>query len=77
MKAALEASRVSSTVKTIFAERHKGTDRNRNGCKAGKTYGVSMGWGAHKAMTYFAMYSYNFCWPVWTLREHIGRRRYR
>ncbi len=25
-------------------------------------------WNVHNAMTYFTMYSYNFCWPVRTLR---------
>lgn len=27
-------------------------------------------------MTYFTMYSYNFSWPVRTLRKKIGPRRY-
>ena len=26
-------------------------------------------WHIHEAVTYFTMYSYNFCWPVRTLRE--------
>ena len=28
----------------------------------------------HKAVTYFTMYSYNFCWPVRTL-QRLGRQR--
>jgi hypothetical protein len=28
-------------------------------------------------MTYFTIYSYNFCWAVRTLREPIGEGRYR
>jgi hypothetical protein len=77
VKAALEASRVSGTVNTVFVERYNGTNRNRNGRKVRKTYGFSKDWDAHEAMTYFAMYSYNFCWPVRTLRQQVGRRRYR
>ena len=28
-------------------------------------------------MTYFIMYSYNFCWPVRTLREREGEGAWR
>jgi hypothetical protein len=66
---ALAASKVSAAVNTVFVERHNGTDRNRNGRKARKTYGFSKDWGMHEAVTYFTMYSYNFCWPVRTLRQ--------
>ena len=31
----------------------------------------------HQAITYFTMYSYNFCWAVRTLRKEVGHRRYR
>ena len=31
----------------------------------------------HEALTYLTMYSYNFCWPVRTLRQKVGPRRYR
>jgi hypothetical protein len=58
-------------------ERHNGTDRNRNARKVRKSYCFSKDWEVHEALTYFTMYSYNFCWPVRTLREKIGRRRYR
>ena len=34
-----------------------------------KTYCFSKDWQVHEAMTYFTMYSYNFCWPVRTLRK--------
>jgi hypothetical protein len=26
-------------------------------------------WEVHESMTYFTLYSYNFCWPVRTLQE--------
>ena len=67
--AALAASLVSRVVNTVFVERHNGTDRNRNGRKVRKTYCFSKDWEVHEAVTYFTMYSYNFCWPVRTLRE--------
>jgi IS1 family transposase len=67
--AAVAASRVSRKVNTAFVERHNGTDRNRNGRKARKSYCFSKDWQVHEAVTYFTMYSYNFCWPVRTLRQ--------
>jgi IS1 family transposase len=66
--AALALSKVSKKVNTSFVERHNGTDRNRNARKVRKTYCFSKDWEVHEAMTYFTMYSYNFCWPVRTLR---------
>jgi IS1 family transposase len=66
--AAIEASAVSKTINTAFVERHNGTDRNRNARKVRKSYCFSKDWDVHNAMTYFTMYSYNFCWPVRTLR---------
>jgi IS1 family transposase len=68
IKAAIEASSVSKTINTAFIERHNGTDRNRNARKVRKSYCFSKDWENHNAMTYFTMYSYNFCWPVRTLR---------
>jgi hypothetical protein len=68
IRAALEASPVSTTMNTAFVERHHGTDRNRNGRKGRKTACFSKDWQVHNAVTYFTMYSYNFCWPVRTLR---------
>jgi IS1 family transposase len=72
LTAALALSTVSERVNTVYVERHNGTDRNRNGRKARKTYCFSKDWEVHEAMTYFTMYSYNFCWPVRTLRVKNG-----
>jgi len=68
VQAALAESRVSSHINTAFVERQNGTDRHRNARKARKTYRFSKDRGVHDAMTYYTMYSYNFCWPVRTLR---------
>ncbi|MBY0460911.1 MAG: hypothetical protein K2V38_26625 [Gemmataceae bacterium] len=65
---ALASSRVSRSVNTCFVERHNGTDRNRCSRKARKSYGFSKDWGVHRAATTFSYFSYNFCWPVRTLR---------
>jgi IS1 family transposase len=67
--AALTASLVSKVVNTVYVERHNGTDRNRNSRKVRKSYAFSKDWEVHEAVTYFTVYSYNFCWPVRTLRE--------
>jgi IS1 transposase len=77
VQAALANSSVSASVNTVFIERHNGTDRNRNARKVRKTYCFSKDWEVHEAVTYFTMYSYNFCWPVRTLRQKIARKRYR
>jgi len=68
ISAALAASPVSTMINTAFVERHHGIDRNRNGRKIRKTLGFSKDWQLHNAVTYFTMSSYNFCWPVRTLR---------
>jgi len=68
LAAALSASRVSKAVNVSFLERQHLTDRHRNARKARKTYRFSKCWEAHEAATYFTLYSYNFCWPVRTLR---------
>ncbi len=68
LAAALEGSAVSGTVNTSFVERHNATDRHKNARKARKTYRFSKDAGVHDAMTFFTLYSYNFCWPVRTLR---------
>jgi IS1 family transposase len=65
---ALEASTASTAVNTAFVERQHGTDRHRNARKGRKTYRFSKDWEVHNAMTFFTLYSYNFCWPVRTLR---------
>jgi IS1 family transposase len=64
-------------VTTVFIERSNGTDRHRNSRKVRKTYRFSKDWGVHEAMTYFTLYSGNFCWSVRTLREEIAPKRYR
>lgn len=67
--AALARSGVGRRINTSFVERHNATDRHRNARKSRKTYRFSKDWRYHEAVTYFTMYSYNFCWPVRTLRE--------
>jgi IS1 family transposase len=64
-------------ISTSYLERHNATDRHRNARKVRKTYRFSKEFVMHEALTYFTMYSYNFCWPVRTLRKKIGPRRYR
>lgn len=64
-------------VNTVFVERSHGTDRHRNSRKGRKTYRFSKDWEVHRAMTYFTLYSGNFCWPVRTLQEEIAPKRYR
>jgi hypothetical protein len=51
-------------VNTALVERHNATDRNRNTRKARKTYCFSKDWWIHRALTFFTMYSDNFCWPI-------------
>jgi hypothetical protein len=74
---ALVASAVSDAVNTGFVERHNGTDRNRCSRKVRKTYGFSKDWDVHKAATEFGYFSYNFCWPVRTLRTRGDDGRWR
>jgi IS1 family transposase len=68
LSALLSRSRVSSTVNTSFVERNNGTDRRQNSRKVRKTCGFSKDWELHNAASYFIGFSYNFCWPVRTLR---------
>ena len=75
--AALAGSRVSRSINTSFIERQNATDRHHNARKSRKTYRFSKDWRFHEAATYFTMYSYNFCWPVRTLREPIGEGHWR
>jgi len=75
--AALKKSRVSKAINTALVERHNGTDRNRNARKVRKSYCFSKDWDVHQAMTYFTMYSYNFCWAVRTLREEVANGQWR
>lgn len=77
VEAALARSTASRRINTSFVERQNATDRHRNARKVRKTYTFSKDWSVHEAMTYFTIYSYNFCWAVRTLREPIGEGRWR
>jgi hypothetical protein len=68
----LRRSRASRTIDTSFVEQHHLTDRHHDARKSRKTYRFSKDRRMHEAMTYLTMYSYNFCWPVRTLRERDG-----
>ena len=70
--AALAGSGASRSINTSFLERQHLTDRHHNARKARKTYRFSKDWRFHEAATYFTLYSYNFCWPVRTMRAPIG-----
>jgi hypothetical protein len=72
----LSRSRVSQTINTSFVERNNGTDRVKNSRKVRKTYCFSKEWDLHNAASYFIGYSYNFCWPVRTLRIHNADGRW-
>jgi IS1 family transposase len=74
--AAVAVSLVSTAVNTVFVERENGTDRHRNARKVRKTSGFSKDWAVPEAVSYFTLYSYNFCWPVRTLREGSRRKGY-
>ncbi len=73
---AVAASAVGRVVNTSFVERHNGTDRNRCSRKVRKTYAFSKDWAVHRAATVFSYLSYNFCWPVRTLRVKDERGRW-
>lgn len=76
LASALSVSKCSDVVNTSFIERHNGTDRNQNKRKTRKTYCFSKDWEVHNAMTKFTMYSYNFCWPVRTLRLKVAEQHF-
>ena len=76
VEAALADSGVSRTVNTAFVEHHNGTDRNRNAArKTRKTHCFLERLVDSSAVIFFSMYSYNFCWPVRTLRTEAGEAR--
>ena len=75
--AAALAMLAGGEVSTSYLERQHAADRHRNARKGRKTYRFSKDYEAHVASTYFSLYSYNFCWPVRTLRQEVGPRRYR
>jgi hypothetical protein len=64
-------------VQTSYVERHYGTDRGRNARKARKTDRFSKEWAAHESVSAFVHDSYNFCWPVRTLRQKDAEGRWR
>ena len=66
--AAVVAVLAGAAISTAYLERQHLTDRHRNARKVRKSYRFSKEWQAHVSATYFSMYSYNFCWPVRTLR---------
>ena len=74
---ALGLSRVSRQVNVSFLERYNATDRHRNARKVRKTYTFSKDWRVHESMTYFTIYSDNFCWAVRTLNERDEHGRVR
>jgi len=74
---ALALSSVSRSVNTCFVERHNGTDRGRCSRKVRKSYAFSKDWDVHRAATVFSYFSYNFCWPVRTLRVKGEGERWR
>ena len=65
---AVESMGIGEQVNTSHEERFHGTDRNRNARKVRRAYTFSKDWEVHVAVTQFVRYSYNFCWPVRTLR---------
>ena len=77
MAAALKGSSVSRSINTSLLERQHLTDRHHNARKSRRTYRFSKDWRYHEAATYFTLYSYNFCWPVRTLRQAGDDGRYR
>jgi len=74
---ALLTSAVSRAVNTCLVERHNGTDRNRCSRKVRKSYAFSKDWATHRAATAFSYFSYNFCWPVRSLRDRDADGRWR
>jgi IS1 family transposase len=77
VQAVLSQSKASRQINTSFLDRENATDRHHNARKVRKTYTFSKNWCVHEAMTYFTLYSYNFCWPVRTLRERDDDGRWR
>ncbi len=74
---ALRRSKVSRRVNVSFLERYNATDRQKNARKVRKSYMFSKDWRIHESMTYFTIYSYNFCWAVRTLEDRGQRGRAR
>src|SRR5262249_5234762 len=75
---ALRRSKVRRRVNVSVPERYNATDRHKNARKVRKTYTFSKDWQVHESMTYFTIYSYNFCWAVRTSADrnrHGGARQ--
>lgn len=68
LKTYLCRSKVSKTINTSFLERNNATDRHQNSRKNRKTYRFSKDKNVHHACSDFVIFSYNFCWPVRTLK---------
>lgn len=74
--AAVLAAGIGEEVNASHVERFHGTDRNRNARKVRKSYTFSKDWDVHEAVSRFVRFSYNFCWPVRTLRVEVAEGRY-
>ena len=69
LQEAMAALPCSRHVNIAFVERYNGTDRHQNARKVRRSYRFSKDWDVHQVATYFSTYSYDFCWPVRTLRR--------
>jgi hypothetical protein len=69
---ALDRSPCSSNVNTAFVERQNGSARHFNPRKQRKTYSFSKQLLEHLAMTWLAVFIYNFCWPHRMLRVPVS-----
>jgi len=67
--ALLESTAAGGKINTSYVERNNGTERGQNSRKIRKTYRFSKEWEIHNAASFFSGFSYNFCWPVRTLRD--------
>jgi hypothetical protein len=77
VQAVLARSKVSRHVNTSILERQNATGRHHDARKLRRTYTFSKGRRVHQARTYFTMSSYNFCWPVRTLRGRDDQGHWR
>jgi len=70
-------SAAAGEICTSHVERYNGTDRNQNARKVRKGYTFSKDREVHEAVSAFVVFSYNYCWPVRTLRQGSRRTGYR
>ena len=68
LQTALAQSPCSTKPNIAFVERYNATDRHRVSRKVRKSYRFSKDWNLHVWATWLATGTYNFCWPVRTLR---------